>query len=132
MAEQTIYHWGTGRRKSAVARVRIKAGTGKITINDRDLSDYFTGEGQRLAIRAPLESTASLSRFDILARCHGGGKTGQSGAVVLGIARALVSADPSTETALRDGGFLTRDSRMKERKKYGQKGARARFQFSKR
>jgi small subunit ribosomal protein S9 len=126
------YFWGTGRRKTAVARVRIAPGSGKIEINGRTLNDYFTKEVDRKSIFGPLEVTNTGGKLDIFVNASGGGATGQSGACVLGIARALLKYDPSTETALRDAGFLTRDSRMKERQKYGQRGARRRFQFSKR
>ena len=121
-----------GRRKSAVARVRVAVGTGKITINGRELNDFFTGERDRKGIFGPLEVTSTGGKLDIHARCDGGGPTGQAGAVIMGLARALLKYDATTEAALRSGGFLTRDSRMKERKKYGQRGARRRFQFSKR
>jgi len=124
--------WGVGRRKSSVARVRVAPGTGKIQLNDRELNDYLTNERDRKNIFGPLEVTNSGGKMDVFARCTGGGPSSQAGAVVLGIARALVKFDPATEGALRNAGFLTRDSRMKERKKYGQRGARRRFQFSKR
>ncbi len=124
--------FGTGRRKTSVARVRIAPGSGKITINNRELNDYFSREPDRKAIFAPLEASSVAGKLDIWVNCEGGGTTGQSGAIVMGLARAIVKYDPTTETALRNGGFLTRDSRMKERKKYGQRGARRRFQFSKR
>jgi len=124
--------WGVGRRKSAVARVRVAVGSGKITINGRELNDFFTSERDRKGIFGPLEVTSTGGKLDVHARCTGGGATGQAGAVVMGLARALLKYDNSTEAALRNGGFLTRDSRMKERKKYGQRGARRRFQFSKR
>ena len=124
--------WGTGRRKTSVARVRIAAGTGKISINDRELNDYLTKERDRKAIFMPLEVTNTGGKVDVFVNTDGGGLTGQSGAIVLGLARALVKYDPTTEVALRNAGLLTRDSRMKERKKYGQRGARRRFQFSKR
>jgi small subunit ribosomal protein S9 len=124
--------WGTGRRKSAVARVRVAPGTGKIEVNGRTLNDYFTFERDRKAIFGPLEVTNTGGKMDIFARCSGGGPSSQAGAVVLGVARALVKFDPNAEAPLRNGGYLTRDSRMKERKKYGQRGARRRFQFSKR
>jgi len=126
------YIWGVGRRKSSVARVRIALGTGKININERDYNDYLTNERDRKAIFGPLEVTNTGGKLDIFARCTGGGTSSQAGAVVLGVARALVKFDPTTEGSLRQGGYLTRDSRMKERKKYGQRGARRRFQFSKR
>lgn len=125
-----LHYWGTGRRKTSVARVRVKSGSGKLLVNGRTIEEFFPCDRDRVAIRAPLTATQAGTRFDILARLHGGGTTGQAGALVMGIARALVQADASLESTLRDGGFLTRDSRMKERKKYGQKGARARFQFS--
>jgi small subunit ribosomal protein S9 len=127
-----VYLWGTGRRKTAVARVRIAAGNGKIEINGRTLNDFFTKEQDRKAIFGPLEVTNTGGKMDVLVNASGGGQTGQAGAIVLGLARALVKHDPAFEGALRNAAFLTRDSRMKERKKYGQRGARRRFQFSKR
>ncbi len=127
-----VYTWGVGRRKSAVARVRIAPGSGKIEINGRTLNDYFTGERDRKAIFGPLEVTNTGGKMDVLVNTDGGGATGQTGAIVMGLARALAKYDASLEGALRNGEFLTRDSRMKERKKYGQRGARRRFQFSKR
>jgi len=127
-----VYTWGVGRRKSAVARVRIAPGTGKIEINGRALNDYFSGERDRKAIFGPLEVTNTGGKMDVLVNTDGGGPTGQTGAIVMGLARALAKYDTSLEGALRNGEFLTRDSRMKERKKYGQRGARRRFQFSKR
>lgn len=126
------YVWGTGRRKSAVARVRIAPGTGKIEINGRTLNDYFTKEVDRKAIFGPLEVTNTGGKMDVLVNADGGGQTGQSGAIVMGLGRALLKYDSTLESALRSADFLTRDSRMKERKKYGQRGARRRFQFSKR
>lgn len=126
------YVWGVGRRKTAVARVRIAPGTGKIEINGRTLNEYFTGERNRKAIFGPLEVTNTGGKMDIWVNASGGGPTGQMGAIVMGLGRALLKYDPSIEKNLRDGGFLTRDARMKERKKYGQRGARRRFQFSKR
>ncbi len=126
------YVWGTGRRKSSVARVRVLPGAGKIQINGRELNDYFTNERDRKAIFGPLEVTSTGGKMDVLVNATGGGPTGQAGAVILGLARALAKYDSGLEAALRGGGFLTRDSRMKERKKYGQRGARRRFQFSKR
>jgi small subunit ribosomal protein S9 len=131
-AGKQTFTWGTGRRKSSVARVRIAAGTGKIAINDREINDYLTKERDRKAIFGPLEVTNTGGKVDIFVNADGGGLTGQSGAIVLGLARALMKYDPTTEVALRNAGFLTRDSRMKERKKYGQRGARRKFQFSKR
>jgi small subunit ribosomal protein S9 len=124
--------WGTGRRKTACARVRVAAGSGKIEVNGRTLNDYFSKEQDRKAIFGPLEVTNMGGKMDIFINAAGGGATGQAGAIVMGVARALVKFDPALEAALRDGGFMTRDSRMKERKKYGQRGARRRFQFSKR
>ena len=126
------YIWGVGRRKSSVARVRIAPGSGKIAINERELNEYLTNERDRKGIFGPLEVTNTGGKIDVLARCTGGGPSGQAGALVMGLARALVKFDPQMEAPLRNAGFLTRDSRMKERKKYGQRGARRRFQFSKR
>ncbi len=127
-----VYTWGVGRRKSAVARVRIATGTGKIELNGRSLNEYLTNERDRKSIFGPLEVTNVAGKLDLFANCTGGGPTGQAGAIVLGLARALAKYDQSLEAALRGAGFMTRDSRMKERKKYGQRGARRRFQFSKR
>lgn len=124
--------WGTGRRKTAVARVRFLPGEGKIVVNKRTVEAFFTEEKDRRSVLSPLVATGTLKTYDIFIRVNGGGITGQADAVKLGIARALRQADPSYEQALREGKFLTRDPRMKERKKYGQKGARKRFQFSKR
>jgi small subunit ribosomal protein S9 len=126
------YVWGVGRRKSAVARVRIAPGTGKIELNGRTLNEFLTSERDRKSIFGPLEVTNTGGKLDVFARCSGGGPTGQAGAIVMGLGRALAKYDKSLEVALRGGGFLTRDSRMKERKKYGRRGARRRFQFSKR
>ena len=127
-----VFTWGVGRRKSAVARVRIAPGSGKIEINGRSLNDYFTAEADRKAIFGPLEVTNTGGKMDVYANCDGGGPTGQTGAIIMGLGRALAKYDSSLEIPLRGSGFLTRDSRMKERKKYGQRGARRRFQFSKR
>ena len=124
--------WGVGRRKSAVARVRIAPGSGKIEVNGRTLNDYFTNERDRKAIFGPLEVTNTGGKMDVFVNADGGGPTGQAGAIVMGLGRALAKYDTNFEGALRNAGFLTRDSRMKERKKYGQRGARRRFQFSKR
>ena len=124
--------WGTGRRKSSVARVRIKPGDGKFKINGKDVDDYFPEMQQRQACVAPLEATGTRQGLDVFVNASGGGKTGQAGAVLLGVARALMGHDPATEATLRDNGYLTRDPREVERKKYGQSGARRRFQFSKR
>jgi small subunit ribosomal protein S9 len=123
---------GTGRRKTAVARVRLKKGKGMIVVNDRPFEEYFPVERQRLMIQAPLQVTDMLGKVDIAVRASGGGINGQAGAVILGIARAIQALDPEKHGALSDGGFLTRDDRMVERKKYGHKKARRSFQFSKR
>jgi small subunit ribosomal protein S9 len=123
---------GTGRRKTAVARVRIRRGTGKMTINNRPLEDYFRVERNRAVVQGPLEATEMVGHVDIWVRAQGGGTTGQVGAIVLGIARALQAMEPSLHVRLSEGGFLTRDGRMVERKKYGRKKARRSFQFSKR
>jgi small subunit ribosomal protein S9 len=131
-AGKPSYIWGTGRRKTAVARVRIAPGTGKISVNERTLNEYFTFERDRKAIFGPLEVTNTGGKMDVWVNTSGGGATGQSGAIVLGLGRALAKYDKGLEVSLRNAGFLTRDSRMKERKKYGQRGARRRFQFSKR
>ncbi|MFH0946477.1 MAG: 30S ribosomal protein S9, partial [Planctomycetota bacterium] len=124
--------WGTGRRKSSVARVRIKDGTGVIEVNSRKMEAFFPTEQAQRIVTKPLRATETLEKYDIFANVNGGGITGQAGAVSLGIGRALKGIEPSLEAALREGGFLTRDSRMKERKKYGLRGARRAFQFSKR
>jgi small subunit ribosomal protein S9 len=126
------YVWGVGRRKSSVARVRIAPGDGTIRINGRELNDYFTSERDRKSIFGPLEVTNTGGKMDVLVKASGGGMAGQTGAIVMGLGRALARYDHSLEIPLRSAGFLTRDSRMKERKKYGQRGARRRFQFSKR
>jgi small subunit ribosomal protein S9 len=123
---------GTGRRKTSVARVRVKAGDGKLTINGRSLEDYFSVIRDRQMVTAPLRSTDQLGKVDVWVRVDGGGTTGQCGAIVLGVARALQVMDPGLHHTLADGGFLTRDGRMVERKKYGFKKARKSFQFSKR
>jgi small subunit ribosomal protein S9 len=123
---------GTGRRKSAIARVRVRAGTGKITINGLDLPVYFPVVSQQQSVLDALEATAHREKVDVIVTCTGGGKNGQANACKMGIARALVGFDGETFPTLRGGGFLTRDSRMKERKKYGLRGARRGVQFSKR
>ena len=125
-------HLGTGRRKSSVARVRVRPGEGKIVINKRPLEEFFRNEQQREAVLAPLKATQKQSDVNILIRVHGGGLTGQADACKLGIARALMIMDQELEEPLRDAGLLTRDSRMKERKKPGLRGARRGTQFSKR
>jgi small subunit ribosomal protein S9 len=123
---------GTGRRKSAVARVFLRPGSGKITVNGREAEKYFTTESARAMIRQPLLATETADRFDVLVTAMGGGVNGQAAAVRLGIARALCEFNLELRAKLKAGGFLTRDPRAHERKKYGQKGARKRFQFSKR
>ena len=132
MFEGKPYFYGTGRRKSSVARVRVYNGTGKITINDRDIEEYFGLETLKLIVRQPLALTDTLDKFDIVCRVAGGGVTGQAGAIRHGISRALLLADGEFRAELKKAGFLTRDPRMKERKKYGLKGARRAPQFSKR
>lgn len=132
MFEGKPYFYGTGRRKSSVARVRVYNGTGKITINDRDIDEYFGLETLKLIVRQPLALTDNIGKFDIVCRVTGGGVTGQAGAIRHGISRALLQADEELRPALKKAGFLTRDPRKKERKKYGLKGARRAPQFSKR
>jgi len=129
---ETIQNYGTGRRKSATARVFIKPGTGEMIVNKRKLEDYFDNEVHRMVIRQPLHLTDTAGKFDILVNVEGGGMAGQAGAVRHGLTRALVEFNPEFRTRLKRAGFITRDPRAKERKKYGQKGARKRFQFSKR
>ena len=126
------YFYGTGRRKSSVARVRLYPGTGKITINGRDVEDYFGLETLKLIINQPFGVTGTTGKFDIVANVTGGGISGQAGAIRHGLARALVKSDEALKPALKAAGFLTRDPRMKERKKYGLKAARRAPQFSKR
>ena len=132
MYEGNPYFYGTGRRKKSVARVRVYPGTGKITINDRDIDDYFGLETLKLIVRQPLALTGTTEKFDIVVRVAGGGVTGQAGAIRHGLSRALLQFDENLRPALKKAGFLTRDPRMKERKKYGLKGARRAPQFSKR
>ena len=133
MAEnQTVEYAATGRRKTSVARVRIALGVGKRQINGMSMADYFGTDALVGFVEQPLEAADAAKRYDIIASLKGGGKTGQAGALRHGIARALVEADETLKQTLKEGGFLTRDSRMKERKKPGQPGARKRFQFSKR
>ena len=132
MFEGKPYFYGTGRRKSSVARVRVYNGTGKITINDRDIDDYFGLDTLKLIVRQPLVLTNNADKFDIVCKVEGGGVTGQAGAIRHGISRALLLADAELRPELKKAGFLTRDPRMKERKKYGLKGARRAPQFSKR
>ena len=126
------YNYGTGRRKSSVARVFLKKGSGKIVINGRDIANYFHRETSIMIVRQPLVLTENAEAFDVMANVSGGGETGQSGAIRHGISRALIKANPELRGELKKAGFLTRDPRMKERKKYGLKGARRAPQFSKR
>ncbi len=130
MAEQLIH--ATGKRKTAVARVWMRPGTGIITINKRPFEEYLPREAERAMVMEPLEITGMAGKYDIRVNVRGGGISGQAGAIRHGISRALVDANPELRDVLKKGGFLTRDPRMKERKKYGQRGARARFQYSKR
>ncbi|NLN42497.1 MAG: 30S ribosomal protein S9 [Clostridiales bacterium] len=127
-----VQYYGTGRRKKAVARVRLVPGEGRITNNNRDIDEYFGLETLKVIVRQPLVLTDTLGKFDVIANVHGGGFTGQAGAIRHGISRALLKADNELRPALKRAGFLTRDPRMKERKKYGLKGARRAPQFSKR
>jgi small subunit ribosomal protein S9 len=129
--EQTQYY-GTGRRKTSVARVWLRPGDGSITVNSLDIERYLPRKTLQTIVRQPFEATSTLGRYNVHATVTGGGQAGQAGAIRHGIARALLSSDATLREQLRRGGFLTRDSRKKERKKYGLKGARARFQFSKR
>ena len=126
------YFYGTGRRKKSVARVRVYPGNGNITINGKDVDEYFGLETLKLIINQPFGATGTVGKFDIVANVNGGGISGQAGAIRHGLARALVAADENYRPALKAAGFLTRDPRMKERKKYGLKGARRAPQFSKR
>ena len=132
MYESNPYFYGTGRRKESVARVRVYAGTGKIIINDRDIDDYFGLDTLKLIVRQPLTLTETTEKLDIICRVNGGGVSGQAGAIRHGLSRALLQYDESLRPALKKAGFLTRDPRMKERKKYGLKAARRAPQFSKR
>jgi small subunit ribosomal protein S9 len=126
------YFYATGRRKTSVARVYLAPGNGKITVNNKDLLEHFRRETHKMVIEQPLTVTNTIGKYDITAFVAGGGLSGQAGALLLGIARALVKVDDDFRSVLRKGGFLSRDPRMVERKKYGQAGARKRFQFSKR
>ena len=130
MAEQKFY--ATGKRKTSVARVWLTPGTGKITVNRRDIDEYFGRETSKMIIRQPLELTENLGRFDIWVNVNGGGPSGQAGAIKHGITKALLEVDVALRGTLKKAGFITRDSRIKERKKYGRAAARASFQFSKR
>ncbi len=132
MTEETKFIWGTGRRKTSVARARIRKGTGKFLVNRRELDEYFGRDRDIFAAKLPLKTTKTEDQYDVFINVKGGGLTGQAGAISLGISRALYKADQSLSESLRSASLLTRDSRMKERKKYGQKGARASFQWTKR
>ncbi|MGN1039604.1 MAG: 30S ribosomal protein S9 [Oscillospiraceae bacterium] len=132
MYNKEPFFYGTGRRKHSVARVRLYEGTGKITINDRLMDDYFGMETLKLVVRQPLELTKMTAKFDVVANVKGGGFTGQAGAIRHGIARALLQVDEQLRSIIKKEGYLTRDPRMKERKKYGLKAARKAPQFSKR
>ncbi|NLU35888.1 MAG: 30S ribosomal protein S9 [Clostridiales bacterium] len=127
-----VQYWGTGRRKTSVARVRLIPGDGKFLINGRDIEEYFGLETLKVIARQPLVLTETLGKFDVLVNVRGGGFTGQAGAIRHGISRALIKADEELRPILKKAGYLTRDPRMKERKKYGLKGARRAPQFSKR
>jgi len=130
---ETSYYYGTGRRKTSTARVRlIPEGSGVAIVNRLPMDEYFDREAVKMIITQPFEVTETVGQFDLYVNVRGGGKAGQAGAIRHGIARALLHSDPELKTILKKSGFLTRDARMKERKKYGQKGARARYQFSKR
>jgi small subunit ribosomal protein S9 len=131
MAQDLLWH-AVGKRKTAVARVWLKPGTGSISINDKSIDDYMTRESGRETIKQPLELTETAGKYDISVNVRGGGVIGQAGAIRHGISRALISINPEFRLVLKKSDLLTRDSRMKERKKYGQPGARARFQYSKR
>ncbi|MCZ2157244.1 MAG: 30S ribosomal protein S9 [Bryobacterales bacterium] len=132
MAPAFIQYLGTGRRKSAIARVFLRPGEGKLLVNGRGVAEYFPSEMARLMVKQPLQAVEMADRFDVLINAHGGGLVGQAGAARLGIARALCVFNPELRSKLKSSGFLSRDPRQHERKKYGQKGARKRFQFSKR
>jgi len=130
--EESVVYAATGRRKKSVARVRLMPGEGKITVNDRDMDEYFSRDTLTVDVKAPLTLTGTDARFDVVARLHGGGKSGQAGALRHGIARALVEADPGLRSDVKKAGYLSRDARAVERKKAGLKKARKRPQFSKR
>ena len=132
MAVNNPYTWGLGRRKSSIARVRIKSGSGVFFVNDKPVDEFFCTIEGRNSAKSPLEATETTGTYDVFCKVNGGGPTGQAGAVSLGLARALKEINPAFEEVLRERSLLTRDSRMKERKKYGRRGARRGFQFSKR
>ncbi|HEU4403615.1 MAG TPA: 30S ribosomal protein S9 [Candidatus Polarisedimenticolia bacterium] len=127
-----VQFYATGRRKTATARVYLRPGSGTVQVNRRPIDTYFHTDALKRVVREPLALTETVDKFDILVNVGGGGEAGQAGAIRHGIARALVLFEPTLRKRLKEAGFLTRDSRIKERKKYGQRGARARFQFSKR
>ncbi len=129
-AQQTIY--ATGKRKSAIARTWLKPGTGRILINNRSMEEYFGRETACMVVRQPFQITSTLNKYDVVVTARGGGISGQAGAVKHGISKALLQVNPEFRTVLKRAGFLTRDDRVKERKKYGLRGARARYQYSKR
>jgi small subunit ribosomal protein S9 len=127
-----MYAWGTGRRKTSIARVRLKKGTGVVVVNQRPIDHYFVAEQDRAAVLAPLQVTKTVGKYDVHVSVKGGGVAGQAGAVRLGLTRALKGVEASLEPKLREEGFMTRDPRMKERKKYGRRGARRGVQWTKR
>lgn len=128
----SVRHYATGKRKNAIARVWIESGNGQMTINQRPIENYFPRQTLRTVVQQPFEVSNQAGKFNLMAMVKGGGLTGQAGAIRHGIAKALLLADPQLRESLKRSGFLTRDPRVKERKKYGQKGARRRFQYSKR
>ena len=132
MASKKVIYYGTGRRKSSIARVRLVEGTGKITVNGKDLEEFFGADTLKVIVKQPLTVTNTLDKYDVIASVNGGGFSGQAGAIRLGVARALNEANAEFRPSLKSNGFLTRDSRSKERKKYGLKKARKAPQFSKR
>jgi small subunit ribosomal protein S9 len=127
-----VSFYGTGKRKSSIARVWLKPGAGRIVVNNKTLDEYFGRETSKMVVRQPLELTENVGKFDVFVNVCGGGDSGQAGAIKHGITKALLEADPEQRAELKKAGFITRDSRVKERKKYGRRAARARFQFSKR
>lgn len=132
MAVNNPYTWGLGRRKSAIARVRIKSGAGAFLVNGKNMNEFFPTLQCQQRAQSPLDATETVGTYDVFCQVDGGGVTGQADAVLMGLARALKNVNPAFEEVLRENGLLTRDSRMKERKKYGRRGARRGFQFSKR
>lgn len=132
MADKSGYEWGTGRRKCSVARVRIRKGNGSFVVNGRQSDEYFTTSRQMIAVMGPLKHLELENKYDVFVNVRGGGTTGQAGAIMMGLGRALLKSEPEKEAALREQGFLSRDPRMVERKKPGKPGARKSFQFSKR